>query len=171
MDHVISPKLNRKRQHSFLIDGHAIELWAVKVLLGSHHGGITYFGETRSRDVAQFDTEAAVRYLSDAPMPWPLGFYFFSEWGDDSVLRMNLTGVHDQILSIKLRLQSFPFDCVVSTPNGTAEFEALRSRRRPPIIEVATEDFSSVIYFAWGGMQVGDTIFRESGWILRTPGA
>lgn len=144
----------------YLIDGFAIEPWAIKVLLGIHYGGLSAFEGEATRTRLELDVPAAAAYLAGKPVEWPLGFYYQIAWKDGAAAALAPL-VHGNMLGgLRVVLQSFSFDRIVATPISQSSTLTPKNRHRPPIIEIVGPKTTSILAFAWSGMSMGDTCFR-----------
>ena len=168
MRHLSKPPPNGKRVRWYIIDGFALELWAIKALLGVHFGGISADGGVTTRDTLHLDIAEAAAYLAGKPLDWPLGFYYRSCWIDGAAASLATLSHGEDLGGIRATLQSFTFDSIVALPGDPDPNKTPRNKHRQAIIEIVGPKTASVLAFAWSGMARGD-IYLRTYWPPRTP--
>lgn len=161
MRHLTAPGINTRRDRTYLIDGFALELWAVKTLLGIHFGGLSADDGKPTQKTLRFDPEQAVSHLTGQPLEWPLGFYYPGLWRTDGAHTSLAPLIHgDDLGGIQVSLQSFTLHSFVAVPEGPDETWTPKGRHRPAFIEINGPRTTSRLIFAWSGMAVGNSGFQ-----------
>jgi hypothetical protein len=151
MSHVKNPGRARRRRRDYIIDGFAIELWALKVLLGVHFGGISAIEGGTTLSTLRFDTEKAIQHLLGLPLERPLGLYRLSTWFEGAAGSFQTLGCRGELAGLLLGLQEFALQFIFAIPNGPQEFNTAQALRHPAIIEIAADHATSFLFFCLAG--------------------
>lgn len=155
---MLNPNTNRKRERHFLIDGYALELWAVKTLLATHVGGILKWKNKATRDCLDLDIENLLNNIFSDKIIDGIGIYFHDEYRATKN-HVSYKALSDgvRILGIRIQLMQFGFDCVISE---RSDYKKDNYRPRAAIYW-NKKSILGFLHIAWDGIAVGDWVYTE----------
>lgn len=157
--HVARKPDNRKPTRLFIIDGHALELWYLKLLCGVHFGRLAYYAGKPTHELLQFDHLLFVKALSDEPLSKPFGLYYTSHWKIGTFFNVATLVTGDHLGGIRVSFNSFTLDCVVSEMYAAVGLNISNESYRPSAIALNGVTYTSNLVFAWKrGPVVGDGV-------------
>lgn len=158
-NHLLKPVLNRKKERHFLIDGYAMEQWALKTLLAAHVGGIAKRNGKPTWGNLQLDVDAAVERLMAGRLQPPLGLYFHNDKRPTKVgVSFTTLAEGNALVGIRLQLVHLGFDCIVVPTKQKVKEQFYRP---PASVYWNKNNFTGILHIAWDGIKRGDDIYME----------
>ncbi|WP_420392942.1 hypothetical protein [Acuticoccus sp.] len=157
--HVSAGHINRKKERWYILDGYALELWAIKVLSGLHFGGVMHTNGQPAYLTSEFEKVHAANILMGNGLQLGCGFYYPRLTAVDSTVSLqtivNETG---KLIGIRISILWFTFDCIISNANE-APYHYSKGSYRPCAVRLHYRDFSSIIVIAFDQVAVGNVMF------------
>lgn len=147
--------VERQARH-FLVDGYALELWAIKSLAAMHFAGVSKVGGNPTKSGTHFDADDFIEALWRGRLENPLGFYLLDKEERpalDLCLYAPLVSQDDSVMGLEVHWGMLSFEVITKAPSYGTVSSGLH---RPALIIFRRGIRSSIVHLAWSGVKSGD---------------